>query len=108
MNAIEGRGSFHRLDGILVLHGPGIKRGREIEGAHIMNVAPTILYLLGLPIPTGFDETVLTEALHLDTLKTSPVRIEDIPLKGEVPGFVMTEAEEGEVRKALRGLGYIE
>jgi predicted AlkP superfamily phosphohydrolase/phosphomutase len=101
-------GSFHRLDGILILHGPGIRKGKNILGAHIMDVAPTILYLLDLPVPKGFDGKVLTEALDLDILKTIPVRIEDIPLEVEVPGFVMTETEEEEVRKALRGLGYIE
>jgi predicted AlkP superfamily phosphohydrolase/phosphomutase len=103
----KGR-SFHRLDGIFILHGPGIKKGRKIEGAHIMDVAPTILYLLGLPIPKGFDGRVLTEAMEPDALKVSPVRVEDIPLEVEVPEFVVEGAEEEEVRKKLRGLGYIE
>jgi hypothetical protein len=101
-------GSFHRLDGILILHGPGIRKGKNIVGAHRMDLAPTILYLLDLPVPKGFDGKVLTEALDLDILKTTPVRIENIPLEVEVTGFIMTETEEEEVRKAVRGLGYIE
>ncbi len=101
-------GSFHRLDGILILHGPPIQKGKKIEGAHIMDVAPTILHLLGLSIPKGFDGKVLTEALEPDVLKVSPVRLEDIPLEVEVPKFVIEGEEEEEVRKRLRGLGYIE
>lgn len=96
-------GSFHRLDGVLILHGPGIKKGKKIVEAHIMDVAPTILYLLDLPVPKGFDGKVLTEAQDLDILKTSPVRIEDIPLEVEVPGFVMTETEEGGGKKSSKG-----
>jgi predicted AlkP superfamily phosphohydrolase/phosphomutase len=103
----EGR-SFHRLDGILILNGPGIKNGRKIEGAHIMDMAPTILHLLGLPVPEGFDGRVLTEALEPELLKANPIRHEDIPLEVEVAGFAMTETEEEEIRKKLKGLGYIE
>lgn len=103
----EGR-SYHRPEGILILYGPGIKKGRKIKGTHIMDVAPTILYLLGLPIPKGFDGRVLTEALETHVLKTSPVRVEDTSLVVEVPEFVMEGAEEEDVRKRLRGLGYIE
>jgi hypothetical protein len=73
-----------------------------------MDVAPTILYLLDLPVPEGFDGRVLTECLDPEILKTNPVRFEDIPLETEVPGFVLTETEEEEIKKALRGLGYMD
>jgi hypothetical protein len=69
-----------------------------------MDVAPTILYLLDLPVPKGFDGKVLTEAQDLDILKTSPVRIEDIPLEVEVPGFVMTETAEGGGKNSTKGV----
>ena len=103
----DGRG-VHRRDGVLMLRGPGIKKGEKIEGAHIMDLAPTILYLMGLPIPRGFDGKVLTKALEPKILETHPVRYEDCPLEVEAPGFKMTDVEEEEVRKKLRGLGYIE
>jgi predicted AlkP superfamily phosphohydrolase/phosphomutase len=102
----EGR-SFHRRDGILILQGPGIKKGKKIMGAHIMDVAPTILYLLGLPVSLGFDGKVLTEALEPDALKANPIRTEDIPLEVKVAGFEMTGTEEEEIKKKLRGLGYM-
>jgi predicted AlkP superfamily phosphohydrolase/phosphomutase len=100
--------SFHRLHGIFILHGPGIKKGEKIEGAHIMDVAPTILYLLGLPVPKDFDGKVLVEALEPEVLKAYPIRAENISLQAEVAEFLMTEAEVEEVTKKLRGLGYME
>jgi len=103
----EGR-SFHRLGGILILRGPGVRKGRKIEGAHIMDMAPTILHLMGLPVPKGFDGKVLTEALEPEVVKMFPIRVEDIPLEVEVPEFLVEGAEEEEVKRRLRGLGYIE
>jgi predicted AlkP superfamily phosphohydrolase/phosphomutase len=99
--------SSHRPEGILILQGPGIKKGERMTGAHIMDVAPTILYLLGLPVSKGFDGKVLTEALEPDTLKTHPIRVEDIPLEVQGTDFKMTETEEEEIKKKLRGLGYM-
>jgi predicted AlkP superfamily phosphohydrolase/phosphomutase len=39
----------HRRDGVLLLHGPGIRRGPLTVPANLYQVAPTVLYLLGLP-----------------------------------------------------------
>jgi hypothetical protein len=72
-----------------------------------MDVAPTILYLLGLPIPKGFDGKVLTGALEPEMLKACPIRVEDIPLEVGLPEFAMTETEEEKIKKELRGLGYM-
>src|SRR5436305_6733171 len=41
---------WHRPQGIFVLHGPGIRADERIEGATLLDVAPTALTLLGLPI----------------------------------------------------------
>jgi len=101
-------GSFHRPEGILILQGPGIKKGKKIMGAHIMDIAPTLLYLLGLTVPKDFDGKVLTEALEPEVLKAYPIRTEDIPLEIEAAEFVITEAEEKEMRKKLQGLGYMD
>ena len=40
----------HAQDGLLILAGPGIEPGRR-EGMHLLDVAPTVLDLMGLPIP---------------------------------------------------------
>lgn len=103
----DGRG-VHRLHGIFILHGPGIRKGKRIEGAHIMDMAPTILYLLGLPAPKGFDGKVLTDALESDRLTNSPIQFEEVSLEVKAPEVDMTEDEVEEMKKRLRGLRYID
>lgn len=39
----------HRPEGILVMNGPAVSRGALSRPASLYNVAPTVLYLLGLP-----------------------------------------------------------
>jgi len=51
----------HRLNGIFLAYGPGIKKGQKIEGAKIYDIAPTILHIFGLPIPKDIDGRVLIE-----------------------------------------------
>lgn len=41
--------------GILGILGPGVKKGFEIKDASVYDIAPTILYLYGLPIGKGMD-----------------------------------------------------
>ena len=51
----------HRLDGILLAMGPGIRRGAKISGATIYDLMPTWLYALGQPIPGDLEGKVLSE-----------------------------------------------
>jgi predicted AlkP superfamily phosphohydrolase/phosphomutase len=103
----HGRG-VHRLHGIFVIRGPGIKKGNPLEEGHLLDVAPTILHLLGVPVPRGFDGKVLTDALMPSFLKSHPLRFEDVPLEMESAPFEMNEEEVELIKMKLRGLGYIE
>lgn len=42
----------HAQEGLLVVSGPGIQPGRR-DGMHLLDVAPTVLELLGLDVPPG-------------------------------------------------------
>ena len=49
----------------LILRGPGIRAGAQIDGsAEIIDIAPTIAHLLGLATPAGWQGKVLREALR--------------------------------------------
>ena len=48
--------------GILVLSGAGIRPGIELEAAHLYDIAPTILEILGIPYE-GLEGVVLKQAL---------------------------------------------
>jgi predicted AlkP superfamily phosphohydrolase/phosphomutase len=57
----------HKPEGILIVYGPGIKKGEIIEKAKIIDVAPTILHILGIPIPSDMDGRVLKEIFREDS-----------------------------------------
>jgi len=51
----------HKPDGILLVSGPGAKQGYELPRAHIYDVSPTILRILGVPIPKDMDGITLDD-----------------------------------------------
>jgi predicted AlkP superfamily phosphohydrolase/phosphomutase/tetratricopeptide (TPR) repeat protein len=60
---MELEASWHRPQGVLVMSGPGVKRGAEIASPTILDLAPTALALLGLGAGEDMDGRVLAEAL---------------------------------------------
>jgi hypothetical protein len=63
---LEGLSHWHRPQGICVLHGPNIRRGMRLTGASLLDVAPTILRLFGLPGGQDMDGRAWLEALDVD------------------------------------------
>jgi len=53
----------HKPDGILLLSGPEIREGYELESAHLFDIVPTVLRLLGVPFPGSLDGKSLDDAL---------------------------------------------
>lgn len=102
----KSRGS-HRSDGILLLHGPGVKRAPEGAATHITDVAPTALRLLGLEPPSWMDGRPMTDAFEA-LPAARPIRVSDDTAEGGVPPESRREAEEDEIRRQLRNLGYVD
>ncbi|MEM7050195.1 MAG: alkaline phosphatase family protein [Acidobacteriota bacterium] len=56
-------GSFNGSpDGVLLLYGEGIRGGSLLTGADLVDVVPTLIYALGLPVARDLDGQVLTDA----------------------------------------------
>jgi hypothetical protein len=53
----------HDRVGVLMIRGAGIRRGARIEECSTLDIAPTMLHLMGLPIPEYMRGRVLEEAL---------------------------------------------
>ena len=51
----------HAKNGIIAFLGSNVKKGFEIKEAKTVDVAPTVLYALGLPIPDDMDGRVMKE-----------------------------------------------
>lgn len=97
----------HAMDGLLVMRGPAVRPGVDLTGARIVDVAPTLLYLLGLPVPADMDGQVLTEALRPDRLAAAPVAAGPSVGAPRDGGRALAPEEEAEMRDALRALGYL-
>ena len=101
----------HRPDGTVMMKGPHIKKDVAIQNARIIDIAPTVLYLLGLPISEEMDGEVLGTAIVSDHLKNQPPRFtstQPYDAAAERGGKGYTEEDEEKVREKLRSLGYIE
>ena len=59
----DGRSGNHRPEGFLLAAGENIKSNSIFEKKHIVDLAPTILQLLGIPIPKEYDGKVLKDIL---------------------------------------------
>ncbi len=55
---------YHDPVGLVLMRGAGIRRGAEIGECTNLDLAPTMLHLLGLPIPAHMRGRVLEEALE--------------------------------------------
>jgi len=75
---IFGLSGHHRPQGVIILWGEKVKGGETIEGARIIDLAPTILYLMGVPIPVDMDGQVLTEALKPEFVSQNPPLFSDL------------------------------
>jgi len=63
-NNPERRTGAHRPHGFFLASGQNIQTGKRFSEGSIMDIAPTILYLLGEPIPTDMDGKVLLEIIE--------------------------------------------
>lgn len=53
---------MHDPTGMLLIHGPGIERGLFLDHTNDLDVAPTILSLMGIPVPEIMTGRALSEA----------------------------------------------
>jgi predicted AlkP superfamily phosphohydrolase/phosphomutase len=104
---IFGMSGHHRPDGIVILAGEGIHAGVKLEGANIMDLAPTILYAMGVPIPSDMDGRLLAEAFTPEFLSKVEVQYTDELSDRPTGEDEYSTADEEEIRERLRGLGYV-
>ena len=108
-----GPAFWHRELGIVVMKGPGIKRDDRIYGAGLLDIAPTLLTLAGLPVGRDMDGKPLLEAL-IRTDAPEPIPSwDDVPGRdGRLPaGYVADSSGDeaaAELMKQFAALGYID
>lgn len=106
--SIREKTGSHRYNGVVFLNGKPFKEQHRLAGARIIDLAPTILHLMGVPVPDDMDGRVLTEALKDEFLAGRPVAYrvgEDVP---QEPTAVYSEEDARKIEERLKSLGYIE
>jgi len=98
----------HRLEGILIASGRGIRAGRvDAVVPSVCDVVPTILRGAGLPIPDDLDGKPIDALFTGEFLAAHPIRIESRSDQRESTSGQLTEQERQLIEEKLRGLGYL-
>ena len=104
---ITGLSGHHRLEGILILAGAGVKAGTALENASILDLTPTILHALGVAVPADLDGRVLSEAFEASSPAAQPVTYSQAVIyKDGARTPDLSPEEMDEVQDKLRGWGY--
>jgi predicted AlkP superfamily phosphohydrolase/phosphomutase len=98
----------HRMNGILIAHGAPFKK-TLVGNATLCDLAPTILHLMGLPVPDDMDGRVLTEMLDENYAEREIVFADagDAEMQKDTNGQTYDEEDAKVIEERLRGLGYM-
>lgn len=102
--------AWHRQQGMIVIAGPGVKKDELVFGASLLDVMPTVLAMLGLPIADDLDGNALLQVFES---RPDVGRIESYEPPAENDGVHRGEQADdpfaaAESLQHLVDLGYIE
>jgi predicted AlkP superfamily phosphohydrolase/phosphomutase len=94
----------HDEKGIFLAMGPGIEKGKILEGARLVDVPPTVLHAMELPVPSDMDGQVLAEIF---TERERAVESVDLVLSRQSAENYLSADEEQQIKEKLKGWGYL-
>ena len=98
------RTGTHRMNGVFFLRGPRVKAEATVEHARLIDIAPSVLGLMGVPIPKNMDGRFLSTALasapqiHFVDSQASD--------RAEVRESGLSDEDDQIIRERLEALGY--
>jgi predicted AlkP superfamily phosphohydrolase/phosphomutase len=101
--------SRHLPNGIFILKGKEVKKGVKINGVEIIDLVPTILYVMGLAVPEDMDGKILLDCFQPDFVANNPVKFshgEDIPT--DISSGEYSQEDSEIVKERLSNLGYLD
>jgi len=101
----------HRMEGVLVASGPAVRSGAQLRDAALLDIAPTVLHLLGVPVPSDMDGRVLTELLG-PTVPRHHLPAHSLAFAAERTSAVLAESgysaeDDAAIQQRLTDLGYL-
>ncbi len=97
----------HFFEGILICMGPSIKPGHKLEESDIIDVVPTVLYLMGEKVPEHLDGKVLTSMISDDHLSENPILTIGLDAAAKTRESSFSEKEKQLLDDRLKELGYL-
>ena len=94
---------FHRPEGVLLAAGPHIRRNSERQTFSIMDVTPTLMWILDAAAPKDLDGHVMAGLVGQDKISARPPRIGEEVAVDATPTIEVSDEE----RDALDGLSYV-
>ncbi len=96
----------HRRDGVFFIWGKNVRRGYDAGVKDIQDIAPTLEYLLGLPIAGYIDGKVMLDVFEPGVVAERPVTV--VRNYVEIAKTsILPDEERQEIEKKLKSLGYI-
>ncbi len=116
----RGISGTHRLNGIFIAYGAKIEPGVKIEGASLVDLAPTILRLMNEPDVEAMDGRVLHEIARPEVGLEQPIQLKPGAMSANGNGAghdtggtganqedVLSEEDQKVLADRLRSLGYV-
>ncbi|MBX7221429.1 MAG: alkaline phosphatase family protein [Blastocatellia bacterium] len=107
----------HAPEGIFIAHGPQVRRGQRIAGAHLRDVAPTALFAMDVPLTLDMDGKPLLDIFEPELVSRRAVRRVGTSYKDGLTGPILpserqdeevfSSEESAELEERLRALGYL-
>jgi predicted AlkP superfamily phosphohydrolase/phosphomutase len=99
-------------DGVLILAGPHVRRGAIVDRPHVLDLTPTLLYMMGIPPAADMPGRVWIDALDESFVAVRPLdrvaTYETSPRQGG-PDEVLADPElDRATIDKLRSLGYLD
>ena len=99
----------HRKKSMLAMAGPGIRPGATVRDGSLIDLLPTMLYLLDLPVADDMEGRILREALDSGLLgRREPLRVATYETGNAGDESPLASPVDEEILEQFRSLGYIE
>jgi len=111
---LDRRYGFYHYDGpmapsgVIFLWGPPVRARIRLPQASVFDVAPTVLYLLGIPAGRDMDGRILVEAIDPKVLAAHPPSWIATHETGQRGRGARPSPVDEEILEELRSLGYIQ
>lgn len=108
MTFFDNESFEHDEDGIVMAIGPDFKSGCKVDNPNIVDIAPTILHMLGYPVDKEMDGNVL-KGLFREDSEPYEREIKYTEHSKEIAkGRLYEKENEEDVKERLKALGYLD